>query len=135
MSDTSLIILCIGLGAIFFAVGYIMANKSDPFGSLPTSKSISKAMGDNMGCTMVHYKDFLMTQAITYVIGSDWTAEDVIGRCTITRMGKIEFFNFDGTPLIEFGEFEIKTEYSAFSHHRQMVQPYRFLFNTAEDNK
>lgn len=56
---------------------------------------------------LMRQKDVLIKRAIDHRLGEDWTVEEVTGRgCMVITPDKIETFEFDGVPLIEFLPFD-----------------------------
>ncbi|WP_299262909.1 hypothetical protein [uncultured Psychrosphaera sp.] len=62
---------------------------------------------------VVSDKDDVIKKAICGLIGSDWSSEDLIGRCElIVNTDKSEVFILDNVPLVKFmpAEFDVRKE-------------------------
>jgi len=74
-------------------------------------------------------KDSLIRNAITFILGDNWTIKSITGRCEIQiTPDKREIFCLDGKPLLEFYPIETFIDHKDLGVSMKASQKYRKLY-------
>ena len=75
-------------------------------------------ISDRFSTTLASKKEDVIRFAISKRIGTEWTLEDLKGRCYSQKSPSTnEVFYLDGKPLVEFGDVSIEQDTSDQTKH------------------
>ncbi len=80
--------------------------------------SLTDLLAGQMMTELMTEKDNIIREAINRKIGTDWTLEDLKGRCHVTKSpNTYEVFYLDGKAIVKFDDPHLEQDFNELPKH------------------